>query len=165
MRLATTPLMIILCASPAAGQATQAMKSIPQYLAEAREFQTLFSAIQASDLGEVLSGPGPFTIFAPSDEAFAKLPEGTIAGLLEPENKDELNRILRFHVVPDQVYSAQLGLADGKEIVTMLEGHPLPLGLQGRTIAIGEGTATKVDIRCENGIIHVIDTVLMPDAR
>lgn len=125
---------------------------------EAEGFGTLVAAVKAGGLVETLKGDGPFTVFAPSDEAFAKLPAETLASLLKPENKDQLVAILTYHVVPGKVMAADVapGMVDtvnGKKAeVAVVDGAP--------TIAGAKIVAT--DIECTNGVIHVIDTVMLP---
>jgi len=125
----------------------------------AGQFETLVAAVQAAGLVETLSGPGPFTVFAPTDEAFAKLPAGTLEDLLKPENKDTLVSILTYHVVPGKVMSADIA---GK----VLE----PATVQGQTldidatdgVQVDDATVVTADVEAENGVIHVIDAVMMP---
>ena len=127
---------------------------------EAGQFETLVAAVQAAELVDTLKGDGPFTVFAPTDEAFAKLPEGTVDDLLKPENKDQLAAILTYHVVPGKTMSADLA------------GQTLEVeSVQGDTIAIDatdgvkvdDATVVTADIETDNGVIHVIDTVIMPE--
>ena len=127
---------------------------------EAGQFETLVAAVQAAELVDTLKGDGPFTVFAPTDEAFAKLPEGTVDDLLKPENKDHLAAILTYHVVPGKTMSADLA------------GQTLEVeSVQGDTIAIDatdgvkvdDATVVTADIETDNGVIHVIDTVIMPE--
>lgn len=140
-------------------QKTKASADIVDTAVAAGEFKTLAAALQAAGLVETLKGKGPFTVFAPTDAAFAKLPAGTLDTLLRPENKAQLVSILTYHVVPGKVMSKSLA---GKK----LEANTV----QGTTVAI-DGTngvrvdgarVTQADIAASNGVIHVIDTVLMP---
>jgi uncharacterized surface protein with fasciclin (FAS1) repeats len=134
-------------------------KDIIDTAVDAGGFTILAAAITAARLTETLQGDGPFTVFAPTDEAFAALPEGTIEMLLEPENKDQLISILTYHVVP------------GKVLSTDLSNNMMAATVQGTdvTIMIGDGvtvngaTVTTADIDASNGVIHAIDTVLMPE--
>jgi uncharacterized surface protein with fasciclin (FAS1) repeats len=137
------------------------MHDIVDTAVAAGSFKTLVAAVTAAGLVETLKGAGPFTVFAPSDEAFAKLAPGTVDGLVKPENKARLAAILTLHVVPGKVMAADIG---GRK--------SSPASVQGETLAI-DGTngvtvnGAKVvtpDIACSNGVIHVIDTVLMPKA-
>ena len=130
---------------------------------DAGSFSTLLAAIEAADLTDTLNGDGPFTVLAPTDEAFDALPDGTLDVLLAPENKQMLTDILTYHVVPAK--------AMAKDVVTMDEadtvnGAKLPITVDGETVMLGESptkaTVTKTDIKAKNGVIHVIDTVLLP---
>jgi uncharacterized surface protein with fasciclin (FAS1) repeats len=125
----------------------------------AGSFKTLVTALQAAGLVETLKGKGPFTVFAPTDDAFAKLPAGTVDELLKPENKQKLIAILTYHVVPGKVTAAQAMKVNSAKTVN---GESLNISTQGGTVMINDATVTKADIMCSNGVIHVIDTVLMP---
>ena len=131
--------------------------------AVAADFKTLVAAVKAADLVDTLKGSGPFTVFAPTDEAFAKLPKGTIEELLKPENKDKLTAILTYHVVAGKVMAADVVKLDGKEVKT-LQGTPVAIKVDGNAVEIGNARVTKTDIATSNGVIHVIDTVLLPPA-
>lgn len=125
----------------------------------AGEFNTLAKALQAAGLVETLKGAGPFTVFAPTDAAFAKLPAGTVEELLKPENKDKLTAILTNHVVAGKVGSKQVaGMSEAKP----LGGKGLAIKAEGGSVMVGEAKVTKADIWTSNGVIHVIDTVLLP---
>ena len=126
----------------------------------AGSFKTLTAAIQAAGLTQTLKGKGPFTVFAPTDDAFAKLPAGTVDNLLKPESKEKLVAILTYHVVPGRVTAAQVSkmtearTVNGKELAIRTDmGH----------VIVNDATVTKADINCSNGIIHVVDTVLIPN--
>jgi uncharacterized surface protein with fasciclin (FAS1) repeats len=136
--------------------------SILTTAAKAGSFKTLAAAIGAAGLAEALSGPGPFTVFAPTDAAFAKLPEGTIATLLKPENKAKLVQILKLHVVSGRVYSDQALKAGSAKT---LEGSTLTIGVEGGVARVGASKLIKTDIQAANGVIHVIDEVLLPQTR
>jgi uncharacterized surface protein with fasciclin (FAS1) repeats len=124
---------------------------------EAGSFNTLVAAVQAADLVDTLKGEGPFTVFAPTDEAFAALPEGTVEALLE--DIPALTDILLYHVVAGEVpASAVVGL----ESATTVGGGELAVTIEGDTVMIGDATVIATDIEASNGIIHVIDTVLLP---
>ena len=123
-------------------------------------FTTLLAAAEAAGLVETLKGEGPFTVFAPTDEAFAELPDGTVDTLLMPENKDQLTSILMYHVVPGKVMST--ALSDGMEATTAGD-QSLMISLDGDTAMVGGATVTMADIEASNGVIHVIDQVLMPE--
>ncbi len=124
-------------------------------------FKTLTAALKAADLVEVLQGDGPFTVFAPTDAAFAKLPKGTVEMLLKPENKAELVRILTYHVVSGKVLSTSL--KSGK--VETIEGSSINVMVGKKDVMLNKSKVTGVDVPASNGVIHVIDTVLMPPAK
>ncbi len=115
-------------------------------------------------MADTLGGKGPFTVFAPTDEAFAKLPEGTVEELLKPENKEKLAAILTYHVVPSKVLAANVMKLDGKTVKT-IQGGTVPISISDETVMVGKAKVVKTDIECSNGVIHVIDTVLLPPAR
>jgi uncharacterized surface protein with fasciclin (FAS1) repeats len=125
---------------------------------EAGSFQTLVAAVEAAGLVETLKGEGPFTVFAPTDEAFAALPEGTVDTLLLPENRDQLVAILTYHVVPGAVMSSDL--TDGLSATTV-QGADVTFDLDGGA-KVNEATIVQADIAADNGVIHVIDQVIMP---
>jgi len=124
----------------------------------AGSFKTLVAAVKAAGLADTLSGKGPFTVFAPTDAAFAKLPAGTVDTLLKPENKKKLQAILLYHVVAGKVLSTDL--KSGK--VKTVEGQDLTIDISGGTVKVNDATVVKADIPASNGVIHVIDTVLLP---
>ncbi|MGR3600469.1 MAG: fasciclin domain-containing protein [Heliomarina sp.] len=134
-------------------------KDIVDTAVEAGSFETLVAAVEAAGLVETLKGPGPYTVFAPTDEAFAALPEGTVEGLLEPENKDQLVSILTYHVVPSKVMSTDL--SDGMTATTV-QGGDLTVDLSDG-VKINDATVTSADIEASNGVIHVVDTVILPE--
>lgn len=125
----------------------------------AGNFNTLVTAIKAAGLVDTLKGPGPFTVFAPTDDAFAKLPAGTLDNLLKPENKKQLTSILTYHVVPGKVMSKDI--AGKRTMVKTVEGSELTIDATSG-VKVDKATVTKADIDTSNGVIHVIDTVLMP---
>ena len=126
----------------------------------AGQFKTLAAALEAAGLIDALTGEGPFTVFAPTDEAFAKLPAGTVESLLKPENKEKLKAILLYHVVPGNVSAKQVMKLNGRTVKT-LQGASIKVGtMQG--VTVDDARVTKTDIHASNGVIHVIDTVLMP---
>ncbi len=126
---------------------------------EAGNFETLLTAAETAGLVETLSGEGPFTVFAPTDEAFSALPEGTVDELLMEENRDRLTSILTYHVVSSEAMAADL--SDGQELETV-NGEMLEVSIDGDTVMIGDATVTQADIAASNGVIHVIDSVMMP---
>ncbi len=125
----------------------------------AGDFKTFTTALEAAGLVEALKGEGPFTVFAPTDEAFAKLPEGTLEDLLKPENKSTLQGILKYHVVAGKVMAADVVKVDSAKT---LQGEELSVQVKDGTIMVDEATVVKTDIECSNGVIHVIDSVLLP---
>ena len=129
--------------------------------ASSGSFETLVTAVEAAGLVETLKGEGPFTVFAPTDEAFAKLPEGTVDDLLKPENKDQLVAILTYHVVPGKTMSSDLA---GKELeVATVEGSEVTIDATDGAVKVDDATVTQADIETDNGVIHVIDTVITPE--
>ena len=123
------------------------------------DFNTLVAAIQAAGLVETLKGEGPFTVFAPTDEAFAKLPKGTLDSLLKPENKQKLASILTYHVVSGKVMAADVvKLTEAKTV----NGQSLTINVKDGTVMVDSAKVIKTDIECSNGVIHVIDAVLLP---
>jgi len=152
-----------------AAQYSPEMKAAPGDIVEtaiaAGSFQTLATALGAADLVSTLKGNGPFTVFAPTDEAFAKLPAGTVEGLLE--DKAKLTAILTYHVVPGKLTAADLKAKadqDGNVSLATVQGSTLRLHLAGSMVHVGEENAnvTAADVMASNGIIHVIDAVLLP---
>jgi uncharacterized surface protein with fasciclin (FAS1) repeats len=125
----------------------------------AGNFKTLAAALGAADLVDTLKGEGPFTVFAPTDDAFAKLPEGTVESLLKPENKAALAGILTYHVVPGKVTSDQVVNLSGAKTVN---GQRVDISVDGSAVKIDDAVVTLADIGCDNGVIHVIDSVLLP---
>ncbi|THB79143.1 MAG: fasciclin domain-containing protein [Desulfobulbaceae bacterium] len=134
-------------------------KDIVDTAVKAGSFNTLVTAVQAAGLVDTLKGDGPFTVFAPTDEAFGKLPAGTIENLLKPENREQLQAILLYHVVPgkvtasDVVQVASAKTANAKELAVMVDGG---------SVKINDAQVVKTDIMTSNGVIHVIDSVLLP---
>jgi uncharacterized surface protein with fasciclin (FAS1) repeats len=144
---------------PAAAAAKKGTGDIVDVAVGAGSFKTLVAAVKAAGLVETLKGEGPFTVFAPTDEAFAKLPEGTLEELLKPENKAQLVSILTYHVVPGKVDSSKVvGLKSAKTV----NGKEVAIKVEGKTVMIGEAKVVKADIETSNGVIHVIDAVLLP---
>lgn len=126
----------------------------------AGQFKTLAAALTAGGLVETLKGKGPFTVFAPTDESFAKLPAGTVDDLLKPENKSRLIKILTYHVVAAQVLSSDL--AEKKLDAKTVEGRTLAIDATTNTVKVKNGNVTKADIKADNGVLHIVDTVLLP---
>ncbi|MCM2375248.1 fasciclin domain-containing protein [Rhodopirellula sp. ICT_H3.1] len=125
----------------------------------AGSFKTLVAAAQAAGLVDTLKGDGPLTVFAPTDDAFAKLPEGTVETLLKPENKSKLAAILAYHVVPGKVMASDVVSLTGAKTV---QGQQVDVKVDGSTVMIDGATVVKTDIECDNGVIHVIDSVILP---
>jgi len=125
----------------------------------AGSFNTLVAAVKAAGLVDTLKGDGPFTVFAPTDDAFAKLPAGTVDDLLKPENKSKLQAILTYHVVPGKVMAADVTGIDSAKTVN---GQSLSVKTEGDSVMIENAKVIKTDIMCSNGVIHVIDTVVLP---
>ena len=134
-------------------------KDIVDTAVSAGSFETLVAAVKAAGLVDTLKGEGPFTVFAPTDEAFAKLPAGTVEDLLKPENKDKLTAILTYHVIPGKVMSGDI--AGKKMMVETVQGGKLNVDATNG-VKIDEATVVTADIATSNGIIHVIDTVVLP---
>jgi len=148
-------------------------KNIVENAVNSADHTTLVAAVKAAGLVETLSGEGPFTVFAPTDAAFAKLPEGTVENLLKPENKDQLTKILTCHVVgADAMSGAIVGMIDddgGSHVVPTLGGCKLNATYDGDTIMLEDEqgqkiTVTIADVDQSNGVIHVVDTVILPAA-
>ena len=125
----------------------------------AGNFTTLATALEAADLVDTLKGEGPFTVFAPTDDAFGKLPAGTVEGLLKPEKKADLQGILKYHVVAGKVMAADVVKITSAET---LQGKKLAIQVKDGTVMVDKATVTKTDIECSNGVIHVIDSVVLP---
>ncbi|MCX6606872.1 MAG: fasciclin domain-containing protein [Acidobacteria bacterium] len=125
----------------------------------AGSFETLVGAVKAAGLLETLRGPGPYTVFAPTDEAFAKIPRATLRGLLEPRNRATLTKILTYHVVPGRLAAADVVALNGAKTV---EGGLVKFASNGRDVHVNNARVLKANVETTNGIIHVIDTVLMP---
>lgn len=136
-----------------------ASDNIPTVASKAGDFNTLVAAAKAAGLAEALAGDGPFTVFAPTDAAFEKLPKGTVETLLKPENKEKLAAILKYHVVPGRVYSeAALNVQEAKTLL----GQTIRISADGGVAKINDAKLIATDIDASNGVIHVIDSVLLP---
>ncbi|MFM1561538.1 MAG: fasciclin domain-containing protein [Roseibacillus sp.] len=133
-------------------------KTVVEIAASNESFSTLVAAVKAADLAETLSGDGPFTIFAPTNEAFAKLPKGTVAKLLKPENKKQLQAVLTYHVVAAKVMAADV--KPGK--VKTVNGSSFQVAISGGVVTIDGAKVLKTDLVGKNGVIHVIDSVILP---
>ena len=138
-----------------------ATKDIVAVASEAEDFSTLVAAVKAAGLVETLQGKGPFTVFAPTNAAFDALPEGTVETLLKPENKEKLKAILLYHVVPSKVMAADVAPMK----VATAGGAEATITVDGDTVMIDAAKVVKTDIIASNGVIHVIDAVIMPPAK
>ena len=146
-------------------------KTIVDNAVNSKDHTTLVAAVQAAGLVDTLKGPGPFTVFAPVNAAFEKLPAGTVESLVKPENKDTLTTVLTYHVVPGRMTAKDLAAAikkgGGKATLTTVQGGTLTAAMMGKTIMLtdakgGMSHVTQGDVMQSNGVIHVVDTVLMP---
>ena len=148
------------CSACSAGMAKYdlASKNIVETALEAGSFNTLITAVQAADLVPVLAGKGPYTVFAPSDKAFAALPEGTLEMLLKPENKSKLAAILTYHVVPGKVMAKDVKSG----MIATANGQPLDVKAEYGKVMVGGAQVVSADIMATNGVIHVVDSVILP---
>jgi uncharacterized surface protein with fasciclin (FAS1) repeats len=151
---------ILMMAMPLTAMAgSHGSKDIVDTAVSAGSFNTLVTALQAADLVDTLKGPGPFTVFAPTDEAFAKLPAGTVDDLLKPENKAKLQGILTYHVVPGKVMSADAATLTTAKTVN---GQSFKITNSSGGLMVDNAHVTQADIVASNGVIHVIDEVILP---
>ena len=157
VRLALVALTLTVAAPSFAGDMAKA-DTVVGVAEKAGSFKTLVAALKAAGLVEILSSKGPFTVFAPTDEAFAKLPKGTVEDLLKPENKAKLTKILTYHVVPGKVTSKEVKPGEVKTV----EGKSLKVTVEKGMVMINDAMVVKVDVEASNGVIHVIDKVLLP---
>ncbi|MEC7353610.1 MAG: fasciclin domain-containing protein [Planctomycetota bacterium] len=146
--------------SATVAKAETAGKTIVEIAAGAEDFSTLVAAVKAAELVDVLSSKGPFTVFAPTNEAFAKLPKGTVESLLKPENKDKLIAVLKYHVVPGKVMAKDVVKVDSAKTA---QGSSVTVTVEGKTVKVDNAKVVKTDIEASNGVIHVIDTVIIPE--
>ena len=163
----TTKLILVLVACSVAvsgvamaGSYAKQEKDIVDTAVAAGDFETLVAAVQAAGLVEVLKGDGPYTVFAPTDEAFAKLPAGTIESLLEPENKEKLIAILTYHVVPGKLMAADVVKL---KTATTVEGQDVRIVAASSGVTVDGANVVATDVIASNGVIHVIDTVILPN--
>lgn len=154
----------MLSASPAVSSAQHPSRgpSIPQVAKTAGQFTTLLAAVEAAGLTETLLGRGPFTLFAPTDDAFRRLPSGTVADLLKPENREKLVTLLTYHVVPGRVTAAQARTLSNAETVA---GQKVQLRDVDGELRVNNAVVRLADVPASNGLVHVIDRVLMPQAQ
>ncbi len=154
---------LMLATSLLGAQSLRAENKAPQDIVDtavgAGSFKTLVAAVKAAGLVETLKGKGPFTVFAPTDEAFAKLPAGTVENLLKPENKEKLQAVLTYHVVPGKVLAKDVVKLTGAKTV---QGKEAKITVKGDSVMIDGANVTATDIECSNGVIHVIDAVILP---
>jgi uncharacterized surface protein with fasciclin (FAS1) repeats len=177
VRVAGTLLGAALVATPltanpmVGGAAMYPTKNIVQNAVNSKVHTTLVAAVKAAGLVDTLSGPGPFTVFAPTDAAFAKLPAGTVGRMAMPEKKDSLTNVLTYHVVPGRLTSSSIGAlirkGNGSATLTTVQGEPLIARMNGRNLYLtdakgGTSQVTIANVMQSNGVIHVVDTVLMP---
>src|SRR5690349_11245082 len=146
----------LVVAAPVRAEESASKKDIVDTAVSAGSFKTLVAAVKAAGLVDTLKGQGPFTVFAPTDEAFAKLPAGTVEDLLKPENKEKLTAILTYHVVPAKAMAKDVAGMPGAKTVN---GKELKLKVDGGKVMINDAVVTKADIEASNGVIHVIDAV------
>ncbi len=162
MKLSSLLALFVLAASVAFANHHGAHKAGPKTVVDiavgSKDHSTLVAAVKAAGLVEILSGQGPFTVFAPTDAAFAKLPAGTLESLLKPENKDKLTAILTYHVVPGKVMAADV--KSGK--VKTVNGKEVTVSVTGGKVSIDGANVVATDLAAGNGVVHVIDTVILP---
>jgi len=159
LKAASFALILSVLAGAMPADAGPAKKDIVDTAVAAVSFNTLVTALQAAGLADTLKGKGPFTVFAPTDDAFSKLPAGTVESLLKPENKDKLRAILLYHVVSGDVTAAQVVKLSSAKTVN---GQDLKISVNNGTVMVNDATVVKADVVASNGVIHVIDTVLLP---
>ncbi len=159
MNIIRTATLMALAFSAWAGPAQAQDEDIVDVAIGAGTFNTLVAAVQAADLVDALKGEGPFTVFAPTDEAFAALPEGTVESLLLPENKELLTSILLYHVVSGSVLAADVV---GLDSATTLNGAAIDISVSDSGVMINNANVVQADVAASNGVIHIIDAVLLP---
>lgn len=165
--LASAVAMPVALAAPGGGKdagntrsaSVQSRGDIVDTAVRAGQFKTLAAALEAAGLVETLKGTGPFTVFAPTDAAFAALPAGTVENLLKPENREKLVAILTYHVVPGRVTASQVA---GMDAATTVQGDPLAIRASGGAVTVNDARVVSTDVAASNGVIHVIDKVLLP---
>lgn len=158
IRLATAARSLALAAGLALASVAAQAQDIVDVASKNGNFTTLVKAVQAAGLVDTLKGKGPFTVFAPTDAAFAKLPAGTVEDLLKPENKQKLVGVLTYHVVPGKVMAKDVKSGPAKTV----QGSNLTLKAEGGKVMVDNATVTTADVAASNGVIHVIDTVVLP---
>ena len=161
MKYKLSAMFAILLIGTAAFASTAAnTQTIAETAARQGSFNTLVKALKAADLVGTLDGKGPFTVFAPTDEAFAKLPEGTLENLLKPENKAQLKAILTYHVVAGRVFAKDVS---NMHSATTVNGKNIEIRTAAGAVMVDDAKVVQADIPCSNGVIHVIDSVLLPN--
>jgi uncharacterized surface protein with fasciclin (FAS1) repeats len=141
--------------------AAEAKPTIVEVAAGNDDFSTLVAALEAAGLVDVLAGDGPYTVFAPTNEAFAALPPGTVENLLKPENKEQLIAVLTYHVVPGAVYAADVSKLDS---ATTVQGDSVQIAAHMGKVKVDNAQVVATDIEASNGVIHVIDAVILPNS-
>lgn len=159
-RIASTFAAAALALPLSLGVAVASAKDIVDVAVGAGQFKTLVTAVQAAGLVDTLKGKGPYTVFAPTDAAFAKLPAGTVESLLKPENKARLVAVLTYHVVPGKVMSSDI--AGKSTAVATVQGQSVKVDASMGSVKVDSAKVTSADIEASNGVIHVIDTVILP---
>lgn len=158
-KLATLAVVATAIASISSAPARATGTDVVDTAVAAGQFKTLAAALDGAGLVPILKGPGPFTVFAPTDAAFAKLPAGTVDDLLKPENKAQLTAILTYHVVPGRVMAADVAqLTEAKTV----NGEMVKVRADGGSVMVNDAKVTAADVTASNGVIHVIDTVILP---
>ena len=148
---------VFACAALSVAASTALAADIVDTAAAAGQFRTLVAALEKADLVDTLKGAGPYTVFAPTDEAFAKLPKGALEGLLQ--DKEKLTSVLTYHVVPGKVMAADVKSGQAKTV----QGESLTLGTKNGAVTVNDARVIKTDIAASNGVIHVVDSVLLPN--
>jgi uncharacterized surface protein with fasciclin (FAS1) repeats len=159
LKIVLLPLLVVLVIGTASLTLAQDMKDIVDTAVAAGSFDKLVTAVKAAGLVETLKGKGPFTVFAPTDEAFTKLPSGTLDNLLKPENKAKLVALLTYHVVPKKLTAKKVVIMTSAKTVN---GHSLTFKFKDGWVMVDNAKVVKTDIMCTNGVIHGIDTVVLP---
>ena len=152
-------LVTLVAAVPCLADCGTCDKTIVEVAVGSDDFETLVAAVKAADLVETLSGKGPFTVFAPTDDAFEKLPKGTLEELVKPENKAKLTAILTYHVVAGKVMAADVVKLQSAKTV---QGQKVSIRVKDGKVMVNKANVVKTDIACKNGVIHVIDAVILP---
>ena len=160
LALGTMAALALTLTVPSQAIANTGTKDIVDTAVAAGSFKTLAKALQAAGLIETLKGAGPFTVFAPTDDAFAKLPEGTLETLLKPENKQKLQRILTYHVVPGKVKASDVVKLQSAKAVS---GDTIAIAARNGGVTVDHARVVQTDIEASNGVIHVLDAVILPN--